>query len=218
MRRACLLAIAAAAAACGDDGATPDAPPADAPPPDGWIPCVAGDPSLPPEMELLHLDEIFQQQPLADGDPLPLVTPPQGGKVVFVGMRIKNVELCGEPFATIQAALRDPCTDRVIGIERRPIQWTVADDGFAEPLNPRAISDYANVAACPNAATGHDVDGHPYQLEVRFYPPNSAPAVERIITVTPTCLDDDGCKCECDADYVLGEACPTDPDAGVGCP
>lgn len=201
-------AAALALAACGDDGAAP----VDA---DG--PCVVGDLAAAPELELVSLDDAFAQRPLADGDELALVTPPQGGKVVFVGMRIKNVDLCG---ATIQAALRDPCTGRVVGIERRPVRWRVAPDGLAEPLDPQAISDYTNVAACPNAALSRDVDGSPYQLEVRFYPPGGAPAIERILEVTPRCAaDDEQCRCECDSEYRLGEACPIDPEpGGDACP
>lgn len=169
-------------------------------------------------MQIVYRTADGELAALADGASLPVLTPPQGGKVVFVGVRVRNVDLCG---ATVQGALRDPCSGRVIGIERRPVAWRIADDGFAEPRQPVELSDYANIPACPNVAIDHDLDGHPAQLEVRLY--EASPRVtERVIEVIPTCADDldpSYCRCECDSDYDLGGDCPADPDGGVpSCP
>jgi hypothetical protein len=197
-------------AGCGPDGpAIPDARP---------ILCTVGDLAAEPEMQLIYRTGDGDAVPLDDGGRLPLLTPPQGGKVSFVGVRVKNVTVCG---ATIQAALRDPCDGRVLGIERRPIAWRIADDGFAEPAQPAEISDYVNLPMCPNAGAERDVDGHPYSLEVRLYE-RTGRATERIVTVVPHCdddLDPPRCRCECDADLGQTTGCPTDPDGGViGCP
>lgn len=189
-------------AGCGDDAA-----------PDGGI-CVVGDLSSAPEIELVYRTAGGTMEPLGDDATLPLLTPPQGGKVIYVGVRVKNVDLCG---ASLQAAVRDPCTNRVLGIERRPIAWRIAEDGFAEPAQPQEISDYANVPLCPNAGAAEDVDGPELQLEMRFYPAGAA-AIDRVIAITTTCADDELpqlCRCECDADYELGVECPGDPDGGV---
>ena len=189
-------------AACGDDAA-----------PDAAI-CVVGDLSAEPEIELVYRTADAEMVPLVDGAELPLQTPPQGGKVIFVGMRVKNVDLCG---ASLQGAVREPCTNRVLGIERRPIAWRIAEDGFAEPAQPQEISDYANVPLCPNAGAAEDVDGPELQLEMRFYPAGAA-AIDRVIAITTTCADDELpqlCRCECDADYELGVECPGDLDGGV---
>jgi len=195
-------------AGCGDD----------APPPDAAIPCRIGDPSLAPELEPVYRTAGGEMAPLGDGAELPLLTPPQGGRVIYVGARVRNVDLCG---ATLQAALRDPCTDRVLGIERRPIAWRLAPDGFAEPAQPQEISDYANLPMCPNAGADADLDGTPAQLELRFYEADGR-VTERILQVTPTCADDQDpqlCRCECDSDYDLGSECPGDPDGGAAeCP
>jgi hypothetical protein len=197
LRRGLLVAITLLAA-CGDDA-----------PPDGGL-CIVGDPTQPAVLQVVA----HGLAPLPDGGTILLETPPQGGHVIFAGVRVKNANLCG---ATLQAALRDPCSGRVVGLERRPIAWRLADDGFAEPAQPEEISDYANIPACPNAAIDHDVDGHPLQLEIRLY--EESRMTETILTVTPTCADGDTyCTCDCDSDYDLGGECPVDPDGGVACP
>jgi hypothetical protein len=196
------LLLLCALAACGDDA-----------PADAGI-CVVGDLALAPELELVYRTAGGEMAPLGDDTVVPLLTPPQGGKVIYVGVRVRNVDLCG---ASLQAAVRDPCTNRVVGIERRPIAWRIAEDGFAEPAQPQEISDYANVPLCPNAGAEHDLDGPALQLEMRFYPAGAAP-VDRIVPITTSCADDELpnlCRCECDSDYELGVECPADPDGGV---
>jgi len=192
-----ILVTTALLAACGDDGGDPGV-------------CITGDPALDVDVQVVGRE----LAPLADGGTIPLEMPPQGGYVVFAGLRVHNANLCG---ASVQAALRDPCSGRVVGIERRPVAWRIADDGFAEPAQPLEISDFANVPACPNAGISHDVDGHPLQLELRLYEA-SGRETERTLTVTPTCpSDDDYCLCACDSEF--GGACPPiDPDGGVDCP
>ncbi len=187
-----LLALALVAACDGGEVVDPDAAVA-------WpdaVPCgVVGDLSQPARMQVVAHDLV----PLEDGAELALTSPPQGGKILLVGVRVTNVDLCN---ATIQVALKDLVTGRVAGIERRPIAWRLADDGFAEPAQPDYISDYANVPVCPNANLAQDIDGNPWQLEVRFYD-RSQTALEQILTVTPTCADDWDpalCQCECAMD------------------
>ena len=196
--------VLVALAACGDD-APPDARSS-----------IVGDPTQPAQLEPIYRTADGEMAPLVDGTELPLLTPPQGGKVAFVGVRAFNVDLDG---ITLQVALREPCGGRVVGIERRPIAWRIADDGFAEPAQPEEISDYANVPACPNAGAVVDLDGQPHEVELRLY--EAGRMTEAIVAVTPTCGSDTApqlCRCECDSDYELGAECPSDPDAGVGCP
>src|SRR5687767_14346260 len=88
-------------AGCGNDGGS-----------DSGI-CVVGDLSAEPEVELVYRTVGGTMEALGDGTAVPLQTPPQGGKVIYVGVRVKNVDLCG---ASLQAAVRDPCTNRVLGI------------------------------------------------------------------------------------------------------
>jgi hypothetical protein len=189
---------------CGGGSGGPDAQP-DA------IPCATvGDLTQPVEMQVVYRTSTGIAAPLEDGAELPLVNPPQGGKILLVGVRVKNVDLCQ---ATVQVAMKDLVTGRVAGIERRPVAWRIADDGFAEPSQPHEISDYANVPVCPNANIAQDIDGNPWQLEVRFYDRDQH-ATEQLLTVTPSCADDVDpalCMCECAMD--VGATCGA-PDAG----
>lgn len=189
-------------AACGE---APVEPAADAAP--DAIPCVVvGDPSQPPELQVVHQTVDGVAAPLDDGAEIRLVDPPQGGKILLVGVRVKNVDLCE---ATIQVAMKDPSSGRVAGIERRPVAWRIADDGFAEPAQPDQISDYANVPVCPNANIAQDIDGNPWQLQVRFYD-RSQQAIEQLRMVTPSCAtswDPALCQCECSMDPA--SQCPT---------
>lgn len=175
-------------------------------------PCQVGDPTLEPELQIVVPRGGLVE--LADGDVLTMTQPPQGGMIALVGLRVRNVDTCG---ATVQAALIDPCDQHVLGVERRPVTFRLADDGFAEPAQPDELSDFANLATCPNSVGSRDVDGQPYDLEVRLYEASGRTTTRRI-SVTPTCGDDEWCRCQCDADYVNGGDCNVDPDGGViGC-
>ena len=180
-------------AACGGESADPDAGPTDL----DAIPCgTIGDLSQPAQMQVVARTLDGTAAPVADGAEVALTNPPQGGKVLLIGVRVKNVDLCD---ATVQVAVKDLVTGRVAGIERRPVAWRIADDGFAEPAQPDQLSDYANVPVCPNANLDQDIDGNPWQLEVRFYD-RSQDATEQILTVTPSCAADPDpvtCMCEC---------------------
>ncbi len=195
------LAVLAAVAACGD----PPAELGDAGP--DAIPCgVVGDPSLPAELQVVYQTVDGTAAPLDDGAELRLVDPPQGGKILLVGVRVTNVDLCG---ATIQVAMKDLVTGRVAGIERRPVAWRIADDGFAEPAQPDQISDYANVPVCPNANIAQDIDGNPWRLEVRFYD-QAQQATEQLLTVTPSCADSwDPALCACECSMDPASECPS---------
>jgi hypothetical protein len=196
-----------AVAACGGHPSDPDARP-DA------IPCTTvGDLSQPVEMQVVHRTSSGVAAPLEDGATIALVNPPQGGKILLIGVRVKNVDLCN---ATVQVAMKDLVTGRVAGIERRPVAWRIAADGFAEPAQPNEISDYANVPVCPNANIAQDIDGNPWELEVRFYDKDSNPT-EQTLTITPTCAEDFDptlCMCECAMDF--GTACECEVPIGDG--
>jgi len=194
-----VAAVIVSAACSGDDDA----------PDDGGV-CAVGDPAAAPVLQVVGRGGVA----IEDGGTIALELPPQGGRVVFAGLRARNVNICG---ASVQAAMRDPCNGRVVGLEQRPVAWRIAGDGFAEPAQPGEISDFANIPACPNAAIDHDIDGHPVALEVRLYEA-SGRTTEVVLAVTPQCAAADAdCPCTCDSDWVPGETCPMDPDGGVGC-
>ena len=94
------LGLAVALQGCPDE--EPDAPSRDAGPdassvcPTGYL----GDPLLPPVIELRALRADGADVPLADGDDLAVLFPPQGGRVAFVGVRLGRIASRGRPDRT----------------------------------------------------------------------------------------------------------------------
>ena len=197
-------------AACGgDDGVTTEASCTD----------FAGDPNELPQVEMIARGADGSSHVAQDMDAVDLILPPQGGKVFLVAPRVRNMSTCS---LRVTATLRDECTNRIIGLEARPLRLTPAADGWAEPVNPQLASSWSNVPACPSAAAVRDIEGEPYMLTltVEDGEGRSASVSRRIV---PTCAEADNlerCLCECDANYRLGEACAPDDDSGVfgGCP
>ncbi len=152
-----------------------------------------------------------------DGIAAPLIQPPQGGKVIFAGVRAKNLDTCA---ADLVAAVRDLCTNRV-QLEGRPVNLTRADDGWAYPSNPTDLDNFANVSVCPNVSGVRNVYGEPYRVEVTVTDRNGKQG-QAAVQVVPFCAEPERaleCACTCAAGYVLGSTCDAAPDAGAGgCP
>jgi hypothetical protein len=175
--------------------------------------CVVGDPSQPLTIELVQWSQ-GRAVELVDGGRIDLMVPPQGGFVILPSVRVGNLEGCA---VQLTASLRDTETNRILGLEQRPINLKPRGDGTAWPAQEAELSDYANVSACPNAALERDMNGTAYRLNVRITD-RSGRQAEKAIMVTPDCLGDADCECQCDADYVLGESCTLDagvPDGGA---
>ncbi len=200
LTRGVLVAVAAGAA-CSDDAPTT---------------CPIGDRSLAVEIVAVHWSGTGTSADvadLADGGAVDLVRPIQGGKVVYVGVRARNVDGCN---LQLTAALRDPATMQVIALEQRPVRLVAGGDGWGHAES--AFDHLANLPACPSAAATQDLDGASWRLELRLDEVGGRTATTTL-TVAPRCPDSDQldeCRCECDSDYELGSACPTDPiDGGV---
>lgn len=191
--------IPATLLACSDD-----APPAS---------CRIGDPAQAIELAAVHWSGDGAAVDLADGGEVDLLRPLQGGKVIYVGVRARNLESCE---LQLTAALRDPAGNQVIALEQRPVQLAAGADGWGWPASP--FDHLANVPACPSAAAAVDVDGAAWTLELRLDEAGGRSATTSL-TVRPRCAradELDECRCECDSDYELGSACPGDAvDAGV---
>jgi hypothetical protein len=203
-----LLAAVAALVAFGCES-TAEPPPSPAP---LCVDVFVGDRAL--GIELLPgvaLDGKFVE--LHDGDPLPLVTPPQGGHVSFVGVRARNVDAC---HVKITARLISAQSGLIAAEESRNIRLGATADGWAEP-NFSDISSVANVPLCPDYHDESIVDMS-YTLVVRLEDSRGgASAGEVPRTVIPTCAQTADyerarCVCECRARYVLG-ACANPLDA-----
>ncbi|MDC3954505.1 hypothetical protein KEG38_11635 [Polyangium jinanense] len=200
------VALVLALAACSSPSPPPEP---DAGPIGGCKLAYLGDPSAEPIMEVIALGPGGELQPISDGSSISLIFPPQGGRVVFAGVRATNVDPCA---VRVAGALRDPVTKQV-RLDTRIINLEPTDDGHGRSA-PTDISTFSNIAACPNQWAEEDLFDKPYELTVSLTD-RDGKKVTKIMTVTPRC-DEPGyeaeCLCMCAGDYVLGMQC--DPDAG----
>lgn len=220
VRRA--LALSLVVTACGAPAAGPvdarssDAPgdaPIDADDSDGGDPfaCVAtiGDLAAPPELIAIRSGSP-DGVALTDGAVVPMMAPPQGGIILLVGVRARNVDGCA---LQLTAALRDPGTNQVIALETRPAQLRIGGDGWGVPVEVQFVS-MANLAVCPAAAATRDVFDQPWRLELTI--DDRGRQATTAVTITPSCADVSpmwDCPCQCAADYQPG-ACNVPPGGG----
>lgn len=176
--------------------------------------CFFGERGAPLEAELVYRSRTGESVLLEDGGAVPLTVPPQGGHVMFIGVRARNLDMCR---ATLSAAFHDGCTasegnhGRIVGREGRHVTFEARSDGYAWPKDPQFIDNFANIPACPNFASTRDVDDERYLVRVRL----TDEVDERFVLVeahiVPECeAGDDACRCTCDRAYVLGSACGED--------
>src|SRR5438093_634381 len=86
-------AFAWAAQSCSDGGGETDPKGSDASP--DARPCTApfvGDKSKAPSVEVIVLGADGTSSTLSDGGTAPLMYPPQGGRVIFAGVRAANID------------------------------------------------------------------------------------------------------------------------------
>jgi hypothetical protein len=138
--------------------------------------------------------------------PVPLALAPQGGEVMFVGVQARNIAGCA---ATISTALVDPQTRAVVSLESRPIFLELGPDGWLQPVQPMALSNYSNLPACPRANLTRSIDGQTYQLQVNLVDTGGRTG-QTSMDVLPTCptgAANASCHCLCAQGYMLGMVC-----------
>ncbi len=163
-----------------------------------------GDLAKPIEMELVYLDTAKKIQPLQDGGALPMIVPPQGGWVVFVGARATNLEPCG---VTVKGVLRD-ANNQQVRVDERTTKLVPTGDGWGGPVD-EDISTVANVPTCPNQWASQAIPGLPIELTYSITDRDGRTA-SKSINVIPECAEPpfkNACLCQCKKDYVLGESC-----------
>jgi hypothetical protein len=172
-----------------------------------------GDPSLPVEAELVYTDGVMPVlKPVSDGMIIPLEPPPQGGYVMYIGARARNLDGCG---VAMTAHLRDPATGDEAGSDGRSTTLVKRDDGWGWPDTEFVTSNVPNVGACGDY-THRDIQGQRYTLELDVVD-RGRRSIKLSTTIVPTCgfsgaLQQD-CLCECSADYMLGKICSSDGGA-----
>jgi hypothetical protein len=170
-----------------------------------------GDKSLPPEAIAVYTDGTdLTYHDLPDHFALPVEPPPQGGYVMYVGARVKNMNGCGVVFS---GRLLDPQTMQEIGFDGRSSNLVLGADGYGYPA--ANLSNVSNVNACPQVL-GKDVQGQPYLLELTVTDKDGR-SVKITKDIVPTCMQSDPrvqqhCICTCSANYAPGKC---GFDAGV---
>lgn len=205
MRALHAVAIVALAAGCSDETEPGDAASTSG----AATSCKVGflgDPALAPELRLTARGASGVSVDLDDGGTIPIITPPQGGRVLFVGVRVTNVNACGVKLA---GSVRDAVTGEE-RLDARTVNLDVGDDGWGTSRDTN-IGTFANIPVCPNLWSSNDLYDQPIALTLTVTDREKRVATTTI-TVTPTCSEGEPllaeCLCICAKGYELGATCP----------
>jgi hypothetical protein len=164
-----------------------------------------GDPSAQVEMKVVARSADGVATEISDGAEVAMILPPQGGRVIFVGAFATNVSACG---VELHGDLRDKTTGQV-RVDARTTNLKPHNDGWGGPVDAD-ISTFSNIPLCPNQWASTAVYDNPFDLTVTITDPEGRTAT-KTIEVVPVCGEpqhEAECLCQCQKDYVLGEACP----------
>jgi hypothetical protein len=168
-----------------------------------------------PDFDFLVIQADNTVTPVADGGTVALIKPVQGGRVIFAGVRATNVD--GNALQ-ITGALRDLKTQQV-RFDSRTIDLIPTGDGWGVSGTlggSSGISNFSNVAVCPNQWSSTNIFGTTYGLEITILDRRGR-QLTKAIQVTPECaepMNEAECLCMCKGGYVLGEMCADGlPDA-----
>jgi hypothetical protein len=163
--------------------------------------CPIGDVSSPAELQILHLDanfSVIETQPMAE---VPLLPAPQGGWLVLLGVRAKNIDGC---HATLKTALVSTCDNQILQVDSRPTHLDMGADGWGVS----SLTTFGNLPVCPDHTATRDLYNVPHNVIVSIEDTDGQKATASL-TVVPTCASDAPlCLCECDRDYVDDNHCP----------
>jgi hypothetical protein len=192
-----------------------------------------GDPAKEPEVEITVLGLDMSLSTPSDGGTVPLIAPPQGGRIVFAGVRATNVDPCA---LQLSGSLREIGGDppEQVRIDSRTINLEPDGQGWGRS-RASDLASMANIPVCHNQWSDLAIFGNDYKLTISVRDRDGR-AGSRAMTVRPECLlemeenilfrKDDGtialtpaqllaeCNCICKKDYKLGEAC--DGAGGAG--
>jgi hypothetical protein len=201
--------IAGATLACFLSGCHASSPASD----DGGEPCrtgFLGSDAAAPDFDFQVLLADGTVAALADGATVPILEPPQGGRVIFVGVHATNVDGCA---LQLTGALRDLSTQEAT-VDGRTVNLVPTGDGWGvSGLTGAAVSsdfaNFANIPVCPNEWSPTNIYGTVYGLEMTIQDREGRELTKKIV-VTPQCGEPATlavCLCICKGGYVLGESC-----------
>ena len=159
----------------------------------------------PVEMKLVVRGKDQTSSEIADGARVPLILPPQGGRVVFVGVKATNISACG---LTLTGSFRD-LTNNQVRLDGRTVNLRPTGDGWGAGLDAD-MSAFSNIPMCPNQWASTDIFEHSFELTVTLSDAAGRTGTKTITTVA-FCGEPQfevECRCECKKGYVLGQACP----------
>ncbi|MBI3206125.1 MAG: hypothetical protein HYZ29_31605 [Myxococcales bacterium] len=163
-----------------------------------------GDPTLPIELEVTARGADLVSKKIDDGAQIPMILPPQGGRVMFIGARATNIEPCA---VEINGTLRD-LTNNEVRVDGRKMNLKPTGDGWGTSTDTD-ISTFSMIPTCPNQWAATDVFGTTFELELSLTAKNGQKASKKL-TVVPVCgepANEAECKCQCTKGYTLGKTC-----------
>ena len=143
-------------------------------------------------------------QPLVDGEAVPLVFPPQGGRVLFIGVRATNLSPCG---VKLTGVARDLATEQ-IRFDARPLNLVPGPDGKGGSI-AGDLSSFSNVPICPNQWASTDAFDQTFGLELQVQDQDGKKG-EVKLQAKLTCAEpanEEGCKCICKQGYTTDQVC-----------
>ena len=146
-----------------------------------------------------------------DGDSVPMILPPQGGRVIFVGVRATNVDGCG---LQLTGALRDLATQQV-RVDSRTVNLIADGRRLGRERHDRARpsprpSRTSRTSRCAPTSGRRRTSTAPSTGSRSPSQDRGGRTLTKKIHVTPECGEPDNlaeCLCICKAGYVLGESC-----------
>lgn len=178
-------------------------------------PCGAlGDPTAAPELVPAALQPGGPLAPLAEGDPIDVLRPIQGGHVLFAGAFVRNVARCSGG-GSLRGELRRDSGGKPGGLlyfDERTVYLEPVQPGEAAPPGPGwgrpplSIGEVANIPICPNLLDTEFLD-QPTWLQIS-YTGADGKAVSTSRRVVPRCRQPHPgeaalCRCECSANYTI---------------
>lgn len=163
-----------------------------------------GDASKPIEIKVTARGADLVSKEISEGAQVPLILPPQGGRVMFIGVLATNLSPCS---VEINGTLRDLGSNET-RVDGRKTNLATTADGWGSSVDTD-ISTFSMIPTCPNQWASTDVFGHTFELELSITAKNGQMASKKL-NVTPVCgepANEAECKCQCTMGYTLGTTC-----------
>ena len=172
--------------------------------------CTFGDPALPMELEVFHLDELDNTITTQPNMRVPMRIPPQGGWAVILGVRAANLTGCQVQLTT---SFRDVCDELIMKVDQRSA--TLVDNGDGRAFT--TLDTVSNLQLCPTPTSLRHLHDEPFRFTIEVTDADRKRGAAEIPFVPVCPAGADLCTCECDQRYNLGTCPPTGPEPTPPC-